>query len=997
LIHSYIFTIVFSHIYRSPILHRRSASIYLVSTLTVPRGIDDLRTTCKEALEAYSPQNEMARVRSKSVNHPFAFPKKSIIDDGLTLDPVAVRTELTWLPATADISNPRLAPISAVERQLRNRYHTLAENWVGVTNPPPNEKLAGTVILVDVASRYMAPAILADYIPQEVSSISILASPLCVTAPLVARFEGGPATCLEYVDELLNYFTSNYPGLATSGPDGTAGVTSKLVPSTAAGLARPMTANTLLCPPGTLDCLPAALGKVPQPYPTDPPIPLPPFPSTILFDVPESIAAASFVDKVGRCGLNPLAPEACIKVIQLATSETAPTVPPGGFPSPSPGPLSNSGEETDSTFTDVTNPTDDSGLDTTSPSYTGTQELSDPTVLQNTTAYETFQSSTEDMPTVVQDAAVTDDGGDSPVTETNDGTTTKPDSEYVFSSEEIDAAMSNNTDNTQNTGVSAAELNGESAESAIGEQVSEEGEKLDTSYLDTVTYNDLIAERMLSQARIAEANYVSSDPMVFCPTETTTGNLLSVEGGYTMSDDGTYVVVSDTNDIVTFLSPVTVTTLVPQVGEFVNPDTGETYIDEYITIWDAILQDFVNVTDTVVSSDGGNVQVDRSIGNLYVDPSTSQVVNTADGAIEVFQGTMLLDGAAAVLSNPDDTHTLITGQVVGVGVSSVKLTPQGTTTINSDGGLEVSGQSDPDGFTQTTDPSTTPYAPEQVYQMPPYSDDQPNPADPFVARQLVEYDNCLTDYSENNAAGRRWNPFVIKSHGSGTVTFDVHQIYKASSISWVAVDYVGPSGAETCTKGEELVPNSNEVMSGFVAKCDANGQAIVWVHIHDGSRYIGQQGIPKCKGSTSNCTPDHTDKIPGRCEPSQDIYANNKCHFRYAIDCSALPTTMARRRLQSIGGPVPPPIVTPAAAERGRVLVQNEEGPLFGNVFQECIHRRTKRADGKVIYNNFKFGNGIQNAGLPVEDADAGGNQRGLLGKLLRGRTRRNDLEVINV
>ena len=908
------------------------------------------------------------------------------MDGGLTLDPAPTRTELLWLPAVPDISNPRLAPISAVYRQLHNRFHTNAENWVGVTNPPPNEKHAGVVIMVDNASREMDPAILNEYIPAQVTSISILASPLCVTSTLAT---GTP--CLDYVDQLLNYFDAAYPTLAGNGPDGGAGVTSKIVPSTAAGLARPMTANTLLCPPNTLSCLPAALGKVPQPIPTDPPIPNPPLPSTVLFDVPESVAAASFVDKIGRCGHNPLEPETCIKVIQLADPEVAPTTE-GTASAPDPVPVgeTTSGEPVAESFNQAQDPVDYDGFDVSDPSYSDPGPTPDPEATAEITPYESFTNATEDMPTEVEQSVNLDPfASTSPLGAAGDGTTEQPPAEKTVTDEEI--ANAENTGEPINTNtpvLSEGELAGLTAEESTGELVSEETTTpLETSFLDTITYNDLIAERTLSQGRIADANYVSSDPQIYCPTETSTGNVQDIDGGYTLSDDGTTVVVSDTNGIVTFQSPVTITTLTPQVGEFVDPDTLEPYTDEYITVFDAVLQDYVNVTDSVISSSGGNIVVDHSIGSLYVDPTNNQ-------------GHLLLDGAAVDLSDASDTHTLIEGTVIGVGAASVPLTPQGTTTMTQEGGLETTGEDDPNSYTTTTDPAEQPMAPENTYQLPPDTN-----SDSYVTRQLHSYDQCATTIDTN--------PIHIRSHstdGSGvtSINFDVAQVYKAvDTISWVAVDIpVDPAAPTTsdgaCRKVNEISHGFDTRMADFNAQCDANGQLVVDVHIHDGSKGISQSDIEKCSCPRKvyradpqqciddySCVADRTNMVPDRCEPSQDIFANNKCHFRYVVDCNALPT--ARRRLQSIG-PAPPAIVTPVPTEKGRVLVQEEGEPLFGgsNVFKECIHRRTKRADGKVIFNNFKFGNGIQNAGLIVDGAN--GNERGL-----RGPVWNHNLEVINV
>ena len=504
-----------------------------------------------------------------------------------------------------------------------------------------------------------------------------------------------------------------------------------------------------------------------------------------------------------------------------------------------------------------------------------------------------------------------------------------------------------------------------------------EDEKLETNFLDTVTYNDLIAERMLSQGRIADANYVKSDPQVYCPPVEYSGNVQNLTGGYIVADNGGSVVVSTTEGIVTFEAPVTIESLVPQVGEFVDPDTLDTYTDQYITVYDAVLQDYVRVTDSVISSNGTNIVVDHSIGRLYVDPSTNH-------------GYLLLDGAAVDLSDGADTHTLIEGTVQGVGGASVPLTPQGTVTVTKEGGREVTGQQDTVGFTTTTNPEEQPMAPENVFQMPPDTESVP-----FVTRQTLAYDQCITPYDDIDP------PIHIRSHstdnGITSIIFDVAQVYKVDDISWVAVDIPNdPSSPTTsdgtCLKVEDVGPGFDDQLAGFSAQCDAGGQLIVDVHIHDGNKAIGQidiaaQGKCKCPRSIYkndpqrciddyNCSPDRTYMVPERCEPSNDIFSNNKCHFRYAVNCNAYAQAApARRRLQSID-----------PSQEG------DEEPLFGgsNVFGKCTHRRTKRADGTVVYRNFKFGNGIQNANLNVEGVN--GNERGL-----RGPVRRHNLEVIDM
>ena len=125
---------------------------------------------------------------------------------------------------------------------------------------PENEAIAGTVIIVDNGSFEMEPAIFNEYIPAEkVTSISILSSPLCVTANLPT----GKA-CMTYKEELRAYFAGQYPDLDAAGA-----ITSKIVASSSGEWSRAMNARNLMCPPDTMACLLPALGKIPQDVPPD--------------------------------------------------------------------------------------------------------------------------------------------------------------------------------------------------------------------------------------------------------------------------------------------------------------------------------------------------------------------------------------------------------------------------------------------------------------------------------------------------------------------------------------------------------------------------------------------------------------------------------------------------------------------------------------------------------------------------------------------------------
>ena len=239
-------------------------------------------------------------------------------------------------------------PVICVLYQLRYRYyflHVVSHLFVlfflficiasFLHSQPPLESIAGTVIMIDNNSHRIDPSVYDAYIPQQVTSITILSPPLCATSNLPTG-----QLCLDYAQELTDYFTNKYvnnpdplafPNMGATGStrrrlqEGDPPVTSNIVGSSSGMFARPMTAQLLMCPPNTISCLLPALGKIPQPIPENPPIDDPPLPSAVLFDVPESTAATVFFDKVGRCGETPAtSPKTCVRVIQLKTIDPPP-------------------------------------------------------------------------------------------------------------------------------------------------------------------------------------------------------------------------------------------------------------------------------------------------------------------------------------------------------------------------------------------------------------------------------------------------------------------------------------------------------------------------------------------------------------------------------------------------------------------------------------------------------------------------------------------------
>ena len=101
----------------------------------VSNGVEDLKSQCKLALKEYDPANEAVRARSRSLHHPFSFPKTSVLyQQPITLQDVSQRTELDWIPEYPTPLSSNLAPISAVARAVRARLHNSALEWVDVTN-----------------------------------------------------------------------------------------------------------------------------------------------------------------------------------------------------------------------------------------------------------------------------------------------------------------------------------------------------------------------------------------------------------------------------------------------------------------------------------------------------------------------------------------------------------------------------------------------------------------------------------------------------------------------------------------------------------------------------------------------------------------------------------------------------------------------------------------------------------------------------------------------
>jgi len=115
---------------------------------------------------------------------------------------------------------------------------------------------SGVVIYIDPTSKSVAKEVYVVYFPELVTSITVLSSPLCATAVLATAEK-----CLTYANDLVAYFKSIYPGLKTSGYEGSAGIQFQMVASTAGAFSRMILTKKLICPPATPTCLFPGMSK----------------------------------------------------------------------------------------------------------------------------------------------------------------------------------------------------------------------------------------------------------------------------------------------------------------------------------------------------------------------------------------------------------------------------------------------------------------------------------------------------------------------------------------------------------------------------------------------------------------------------------------------------------------------------------------------------------------------------------------------------------------
>lgn len=211
-------------------------------------SMDALKQQCRRCLLSYDPQLEEARVAAKGYHHCFAFPE----------DTSRVRKWNTSAIPYVPFSYPGVAPFSTIIVAFRQRLYHSALEWQDVVDAPPKERTSGVVYWLDPTTIALSyPDVMAE-IPNthNLTSISILAGPLCATAYLPTG-----QLCHEYGEALKNYLATQLPRLLGKGYKGEHGVTFKMMTSTAAANSRMILSKTLICPPRSPSCLFPAVAK----------------------------------------------------------------------------------------------------------------------------------------------------------------------------------------------------------------------------------------------------------------------------------------------------------------------------------------------------------------------------------------------------------------------------------------------------------------------------------------------------------------------------------------------------------------------------------------------------------------------------------------------------------------------------------------------------------------------------------------------------------------
>lgn len=148
---------------------------------------------------------------------------------------------------------------------------------------PPHEEESGVVYWLDPTTLGLNYEDVLAEIPniESVTSISILAGPLCISAILPTG-----QVCYDYGVGLKRYLASQLPRLSIIGYNGEHGVTFRIVTSTATAMSRMILSRILVCPPRSPSCLfPAAAMPMSSKH------------AAIVLDDPEWMMAVDFFGK----------------------------------------------------------------------------------------------------------------------------------------------------------------------------------------------------------------------------------------------------------------------------------------------------------------------------------------------------------------------------------------------------------------------------------------------------------------------------------------------------------------------------------------------------------------------------------------------------------------------------------------------------------------------------------------------------------------------------
>ena len=227
---------------------------------------EELKDQCKICLEQLDLNSEQShRIHAKAAHHCIAWPQsydgQNIIKNLTTTGKYG-----TILGLPKEPEKPNVIPLSSIHKAVRGRVQYVAKIFSNVTDAPPDELTSGVVIYLDTSSYAVDKSIYPLYFPDTVTSITIVANPLCAVGYLPTG-----EVCSVYGAELESHFRFLYPGLSNTGHGGSNGVQFQIVGSTAGLYSRMIMSKRLICPPHTINCLIPAFSKLYE-VNVDPPI-----------------------------------------------------------------------------------------------------------------------------------------------------------------------------------------------------------------------------------------------------------------------------------------------------------------------------------------------------------------------------------------------------------------------------------------------------------------------------------------------------------------------------------------------------------------------------------------------------------------------------------------------------------------------------------------------------------------------------------------------------